>query len=204
MECASFLQSLGSSVTLMTRSPPLQRLDTQMVSMVLDDMQDAGLQLLLGGLTTNLARTSDGSIKVTWVDEAEVEASDIFDTVLYAIGRDVDIDHLCLNHLGVETTKAGKIVVSPKTDRTSVDSIYAIGDCASGVPELAPVAQKSGKLLARRLFGKSGEDSVVDLENIPTCLFTTLEYGCVGMSEEKAAGVHGLKNIQVCKIIFIF
>jgi len=36
-------------------------------------------------------------------------------------------------------------------ERSSIDHIYAVGDVLEGVPELMPVAQKSGRLLARRI-----------------------------------------------------
>lgn len=36
-------------------------------------------------------------------------------------------------------------------ERSSVDNIYAIGDVLEGVPELMPVAQKGGKLIAHRI-----------------------------------------------------
>ena len=47
-----------------------------------------------------------------------------------------------------------------------MDHIYAVGDCVQGVPELMPVAQKSGKLLAHRLSlrkaGVAKEDWIME------------------------------------------
>jgi thioredoxin reductase (NADPH) len=51
------------------------------------------------------------------------------------------------------------------------------------VPELTPVAIRSGVLLARRLAGTSNEK--MNYKSIPTTIFTPIEYGTVGLSEEE-------------------
>jgi thioredoxin reductase (NADPH) len=65
-----------------------------------------------------------------------------------------------------------------------VSHIHAIGDCKDGVMELTPSAIKAGKLLAKRLFGNATE--LMDYVNIPTTVFTPLEYGCCGLTEVEA------------------
>lgn len=76
----------------------------------------------------------------------------------------------------------GKIVA--ETEQTNVGNIYAVGDVLDGRPELTPVAIHAGRLLARRLFG--GASQLMDYDNVATTVFTPLEYGCVGLSEEQA------------------
>jgi pyruvate/2-oxoglutarate dehydrogenase complex dihydrolipoamide dehydrogenase (E3) component len=61
--------------------------------------------------------------------------------------------------------------------------------------ELAPVAVKAGVRLARRLYG--GGTLQMDYDAVPTTVFTPLEYGCVGYSEEAAAAKYGEDNIEV-------
>ena len=109
-----------------------------------------------------------------------------FDTVLLAIGRSPETRAMGLDKLGVKLAKSGKIVVDDY-ERSSVDYIYSIGDCAEGRPELTPPAIMAGKLLARRLFGT--EKKPMDYDSIATTVFTPLEYGCVGLTEEKATEV---------------
>lgn len=53
-----------------------------------------------------------------------------------------------------------------------------------GKLELTPVAIKAGKLLSYRLF--AGAREKMDYVNVPTTVFTPLEYGCCGLSEEDA------------------
>lgn len=47
----------------------------------------------------------------------------------------------------------------------------------------------------KRLYG--GSNVLVDYGNIPTTVFTPLEYGCVGFSEEDALAEFGEDQIEV-------
>uniref|UniRef100_A0A673MX62 Pyridine nucleotide-disulphide oxidoreductase dimerisation domain-containing protein n=1 Tax=Sinocyclocheilus rhinocerous TaxID=307959 RepID=A0A673MX62_9TELE len=58
--------------------------------------------------------------------------------------------------------------------------------------KLTPTAIKAGRLLARRLVGHSTE--LMNYENV---MFTPLEYGCVGLSEEEAERRHDKDQIEV-------
>jgi len=60
---------------------------------------------------------------------------------------------LKVENAGVKyNNKSNKIIGRPnEKERTNADHIYAVGDIVEGVPELMPVAQKSGKLLAHRI-----------------------------------------------------
>lgn len=66
---------------------------------------------------------------------------------------------------------------------------------AQGKPELTPVAIQAGKLLASRLFNNA--KTLMDYDNVATTVFTPLEYGCVGLSEEIAIKRFGEDNIEV-------
>ena len=90
--------------------------------------------------------------------------------------------------------KNGK-VLHDEAERTNVDSIYAIGDVLDDKPELTPVAIQAGKLLARRLCG--ADDVLTDYVNVCTTVFTPLEYGCCGLSEEDAIQQYGEEDIEV-------
>lgn len=79
-------------------------------------------------------------------------------------------------------------------EETPVPNIYAIGDVIYGKLELTPVAIKAGKLLAYRLFG--GKTEKMDYVNVPTTVFTPLEYGSCGLSEEDAKKQYGEENIS--------
>lgn len=43
-----------------------------------------------------------------------------------------------------------------------------------------------------------------DYENVPTTVFTPLEYGACGLSEEKAVETFGEENIEVSYILYAY
>lgn len=63
-----------------------------------------------------------------------------------------------------------------------MDNIYAIGDCVEGRLELTPTAIMCGRRLVQRLYS-DGKD-FMDYADVATTVFTPLEYGFVGMTEE--------------------
>lgn len=73
------------------------------------------------------------------------------------------------------------------------------------VPELMPVAQKSGKLLAHRihdrLINQKSEQEILkkstDYSFIPTTVFSPTEYSFVGLNEQEAIKQYGEDNIEV-------
>ncbi|CDW52874.1 Pyr redox dim and Pyr redox and Pyr redox 2 domai n containing protein [Trichuris trichiura] len=137
---------------------------------------------------------------------------DTYNTVLLAIGRDALTDSLNLDTLGVkrnekfvdinlffvkgiEWFRNKKVICRPNEQSVSVPYVYAIGDVLDGGLELTPVAIKAGKMLARRMFGAS--PYLCDYQNVPTTVFTPLEYGSCGLAEEKAIEKYGKENIEV-------
>jgi len=96
---------------------------------------------------------------------------------MFAIGRRAEVESMNLHQVGIKTTANGKIICGDD-DKTSLDNVFAIGDVAQGRLELTPTAIMAGRLLARRLFNH--EKKLMDYINLPTTVFTPLEYGCVG------------------------
>ena len=67
--------------------------------------------------------------------------------------------------------------------------MHALGDVTTTGYELTPVAIAAGRLLSDRLF--AGKKKLMDYVNVPTTVFTPLEYGAVGLSEEDAVAKFG-------------
>ena len=191
LETAGFLSGLGFDTTVMIRSIPLREFDQQMAALVVNSLESlCGTRVLRGVVPQSLQRQNDGRVLVTWSQGGAEE----FDTVIFATGRKPATGSLSLHNAGVSCDDHGYVVVN-SNDQTSCDNIFAIGDCAQGVPELTPVAVQAGQLLARRLFG--GATDLMDYSCVPTTVFTPLEYACVGLSEEQAVDQFGPDAIEV-------
>jgi len=178
LECAGFLAGIGLDATVMVRSILLRGFDQQIANMIGDHMENHGVKFIRGVVPQKLTKQADGTIKVEWDG-----GSDTYDTVLCAIGRYADSDKLQLGAAGVTCiAKNGKL--NCEFEQTNVPHIYALGDVLNGKPELTPVAIQAGMLLADRLFNSATE--AMDYERIATTVFTPLEYGVIGLSEEDA------------------
>ncbi|NXG33558.1 TRXR2 reductase, partial [Dromaius novaehollandiae] len=201
LECAGFLTGIGLDTTVMMRSIPLRGFDQvstkhQMSSLVTEHMESYGTKFLKKCIPTKVEKLENNKLQVTWRNtDLGTEETDSFDTVMWAVGRVPDTKTLNLETVGVKTnSETGKIIVDA-SEATSVPHVYAVGDITEGRPELTPTAIAAGKLLARRLFGQSSE--LMDYDSVPTTVFTPLEYGCVGLSEEEAVQCYGSDNIEV-------
>jgi len=127
-------------------------------------------------------------------NETGEESSDEFDTVMMAIGREPCTRGIGFDNVNVELAKNGKVIVNDK-EETNVENIYAIGDILLNRLELTPVAIQAGRYLARRIYG--GSDELMDYVNVPTTVFTPLEYSATGYSEEAALEKFGEHSIEV-------
>ncbi|XP_030061586.1 thioredoxin reductase 3 isoform X2 [Microcaecilia unicolor] len=204
LECAGFLAGLGLEVTVMVRSILLRGFDQEMAERAGAYMENHGVKFIRKFVPTLIERLKEGTpgtLKVTARStETEETIEGEYNTVLIAIGRDACTKTIGLEKIGVNINpKNGKIPVNDK-EETNIPHIYAIGDILDGKLELTPVAIQAGRLLARRLYG--GSSVKCDYINVPTTVFTPLEYGCCGLSEERAIELCGKENIEVYHTLF--
>lgn len=198
LECAGFLAALGCDTTVMVRSILLRGFDQQMSVKIGDYMEEHGVNMIRECVPSSIERIEEGApgkVKVLGKYKDGTEFVDEFNTVIYAIGRDACTNKIGLDKVGVKLNpKNGKILHDEK-EQTNVPNIYAIGDVLDDKPELTPMAIQSGRLLAKRLCGVS--ETLTDYVNVCTTVFTPLEYGCCGLSEEEAIEKFGEEDLEV-------
>uniref|UniRef100_A0A8C6Y2J9 Thioredoxin reductase 1, cytoplasmic n=1 Tax=Naja naja TaxID=35670 RepID=A0A8C6Y2J9_NAJNA len=199
LECAGFLAGLGLDVTVMVRSILLRGFDQDMANKIGEHMEEHGVKFIRKYVPTKIEQIKQGTPGLLKVTAQATENSEIiegeYNTVLLAIGRDACTKKIGLQKVGVRINEnTGKIPVNDK-EQTNVPYIYAIGDVLEGKPELTPVAIQAGRLLVRRLY--NGAFTRCDYINVPTTVFTPLEYGACGYSEEKAIERFGNNRIEV-------
>lgn len=199
LECAGFLAGVGLDVTVLVRSILLRGFDQQMAEKIGNDLENHGVQIQRPAVPTKIELVEEGTPRKLRVHykflETGEETSIECNTVMFAIGREPCTKGIGLENVGVKLhPKSGKVIAGDN-EQSSVSNIYAIGDILEGKLELTPVAIHAGKLLARRLFGGSNE--LCDYVNVATTVFTPLEYGCIGLSEEDAIAKYGDDNIEV-------
>ena len=103
------------------------------------------------------------------------------DCVLVSIGRKPNTEGLGLENIGLETNDRGQIETDHEF-RTSVDSIWAIGDVIPG-PMLAHKAEDEGIACAENIAGQTG---IINHDVIPSVVYTWPEIAGVGLTTEEA------------------
>lgn len=199
LECAGFLHGLGYDTTVMVRSILLRGFDQEMANKVGDYMEQSGVKFLKGYNLVKFEKIEEeGSsfkVRVSYKNAEDKIESDVYDSVVLAVGRKPIIEDVAVQNAGVNLEQKTGFVITNDADRTNVDNVYCIGDLAHGKPELTPVAIQAGRLLAGRLF--AGAQKKCDYENVATTVFTPLEYGACGLSEERAIEKFGVENVEV-------
>jgi len=207
LECAGFLKGIGLDVTVMVRSILLRGFDQQMANNIGDYMEKHEIKFIRNSVPTEIVKikdpvpgTSHGEYIVKYKNSNGETFEETYNTIVLAVGRDACTDGLNLDKAGVKVNPKNKKVMTT-FEQSNVDHIYAIGDVIEETTandraiELTPVAIQAGKLLASRIFGNS--DVKMDYHNIATTVFTPLEYGAIGYSEEEAIAKFGEENIEV-------
>jgi len=195
LECAGFLNGLGLDVSVMVRSILLRGFDQEFAEKIGEYMAEEGVKFHRPCVPKKIELISEEPrlLRVTGVCNDGTEVVEECQTVLFAIGRKPCTDEIGLDKVGVALEKNGKIPVV--NEQTNIPNIYAVGDILSKKLELTPVAIEAGLLLVNRLYNNSTQQC--DYVNVPTTIFTPLEYGCVGLSEEEAVKQYGEENLEV-------
>ena len=196
LETAGFLTALGFDTAVAIRSIPLRGFDQEVAEKIVKYMGEHGTRFLRDSQPTTFEKQEDGKIKVTFENTMFGNTfEETFDTVVCAVGRDAVTEGLDLPAAGVEfNPKNGKIACVD--EQTNVDNIYAIGDVLDTRQELTPVAIKAGVRLMRRVFADTPYKEKMNYDLVPTTVFTPLEYGTIGMSEELAVETYGADNVE--------
>ncbi|XP_041347588.1 thioredoxin reductase 1, cytoplasmic-like [Gigantopelta aegis] len=203
LECAGFLAGLGLDVTVMVRSILLRGFDQQMAEKIGDAMAMHKVNFIRGAVPCKIEKLEDGEPGKYRVTSKRTDGRMItgeYNTILYAIGRDPCTSGIGLETVGVKINpKNGRVIVDDH-ERTSVPHIYAVGDILDARLQLTPVAIQAGRLLVQRLY--SGSTTLCDYINVPTTVFTPVEYGSIGYSEEAAIEKFGIDNLEVYHTTF--
>jgi len=193
LEFAGVFNALGSQVTVVNRSDKILRgYDHDLTGRLLPVMQARGIEFGFNRPISKVEKQANGSLLVH-AGEGEPIAADV---VMVATGRRPKTDGLGLENAGIALGAGGEVPVD-EFNKTSCDSIYAVGDVTDRV-QLTPVAIREGHAFADTVFGKAPRTTAYD--NIPSAVFTQPPIAAVGLTEEQARLVHG--DVKVFKSDF--
>lgn len=183
VEFAGIFNGFGAKTHLVYRADlPLRGFDDDIRKAYAEAAAGRGIILHPGASISRV--DGDDETKIITLDNGEVIHAD---TLMAATGRKPNTAGLGLAEAGIGLDKAGAIEVNDAR-QTAVPSIYAIGDVTNRI-NLTPVATAEGHALADTLYG--GRPREVDLNDVPTAVFSQPPIATVGLAEADAREAYG-------------
>uniref|UniRef100_A0A0C9S687 Glutathione reductase n=1 Tax=Wollemia nobilis TaxID=56998 RepID=A0A0C9S687_9CONI len=184
LEFASIFNGLCSDVHVFLRQKKVLRgFDEEIRDFVAEQMALRGVEFHFEESPDAIEKAADGLLTL----KTTKEIVNGFSHIMFATGRAPNTKNLGLEENGVKLTKNGAIEVD-EYSRTSVESIWAVGDVTNRV-NLTPVAIMEGGAFAKSVFGN--QPTKPDHRNIPSAVFTQPAIASVGLSEQQAIDQDG-------------
>lgn len=175
-EYSSFFAALGVRVIMLDKKERLlPYLDIEIGCHLQVGLREFGLQFIPHKMPDKIYRQGNHGI-VQCTDGSIFEA----DVVLYALGREANVEGLEIKKAELNLNKNGYISVN-ENFQTTQNHIYAAGDVI-GYPSLASTSMEQGRLAARHAFDVSTHPFPVFF---PIGIYTIPEISCCGKNESE-------------------
>ena len=179
VEFASVFNALGCEVTIIEAAPRiLPTLDREIA-------QNLGMILKKRGITIHTGCTveritqCDGNLCCHFAAKSRAQEATAAG-VLVSVGRKANIDGLFGEDLNVGQQRG---ILVDGHNETSEKGVYAIGDVIAGSIQLAHAAAAQA---LNTVAAMAGEAPPVNIEAIPSCIFTSPEIASVGITAQQA------------------
>lgn len=178
VEFAGIFNRAGSKVTMLLRGDTVLRgFDDDVRAALTAELRKRGIELLCDVELQDIERRGETLSVMTrmgGIHEAEA--------VLCATGRVPNTRGMGLEEAGVKLDARGAVVVDALS-RSSVEGVYAVGDCTDRLA-LTPVAIAEGRALVETLFNNN--PTAFDHQNVPSAVFGQPPVAAVGYTERDA------------------
>jgi NAD(P) transhydrogenase len=178
VEYTCMFSALGVRVTLVEKRPRLLEFaDQEIVEALSYHLRDSRVTMRLHEEVESVEELADGAVVANLESKKRISG----DALLYAVGRQGNVDELNLAAAGIEADARGRIPVD-KDFRTKVPHIFAVGDVI-GFPSLASVSMEQGRIAVERAFGDEAVQSNPSF--YPYGIYTIPEISFIGKTEEQ-------------------
>src|ERR1700761_5024913 len=178
VEYCCMFAALGVRVTLIERRPRLLEFaDQEIVEALSYHLRDARVTMRLNEEVESVEESEGNSVVANLESKKKLQG----DALLYAVGRQGNVDELNLAAAGIEADSRGRIPVD-KDFRTKCPTIFAGGDVI-GFPSLASVSMEQGRIAAARAFGDN--EIISNPSFYPYGIYTIPEISFIGKTEEQ-------------------
>jgi NAD(P) transhydrogenase len=172
---------LGVRVTLIEkRNRLLEFADQEIIEALSYHLRDSRVTMRLGEEVESVEEPTPGTVVANLMSKKKVSG----EALLYAVGRQGNVDELNLAAAGLEADSRGRIAVDEHY-QTKVPHIFAAGDVV-GFPSLASVSMEQGRIAAARAFDDHAATSNPSF--YPYGIYTIPEISFIGKTEEQLTG----------------
>jgi NAD(P) transhydrogenase len=176
VEYTCMFATLGVRVILIEKRPRLLEFaDSEMVEALSYHLRDSRVTMRLNEEVESVQEVA-GGVVANMQSKKKISG----DALLYAVGRQGNVDELNLAAAGIEADSRGRIKVDDDF-RTSQPNIFAVGDVI-GFPSLASVSMEQGRVAAGRAFGVPLVSKPL---YYPYGIYTIPEISFIGKTEEQ-------------------
>lgn len=187
-EFATIYQELGKQVTIIEYMDRiLPNMDREVSTTLAQSLKKKGVAVLSKAKVMDIKEEGE-QVAVTYAVGEKTETIR-GDRVLIATGRKAFTENLLD---GIDLNKQGGAIEVNQNFETSVAGIYAVGDVVVG-PQLAHVASAQGMIAVEHMNCSSancsnaiGKEPSIDLNVIPSCIYTSPEIATTGLTKEDA------------------
>ncbi|HKE34134.1 MAG TPA: Si-specific NAD(P)(+) transhydrogenase [Candidatus Acidoferrum sp.] len=177
VEYTCMFATLGVRVTLIEKRPRLLEFaDQEMVEALCYHLRDRRVTLRLNEEVESVEETPEHSVVANLKSKKKISGA----ALLYAVGRQGNVDELNLAAAGLEADSRGRIPVNEEY-RTKQSPIFAVGDVI-GFPSLGSVSMEQGRIAAAKAFGMSVHSNPA---TYPYGIYTIPEISFIGKTEEQ-------------------
>ncbi len=177
VEYTCMFATLGVRVILVERRPRLLEFaDAEIVEALSYHLRDNRVTLRLNEEVSSVEENGEGTVVANLESKKKLSG----DALLFAVGRQGNIDELDLAKAGIEADERGRIKVD-EFFRTTQPHIFAVGDVI-GFPSLASVSMEQGRIAAARAYGKPVHSNPAAY---PYGIYTIPEISFIGKTEEQ-------------------
>ncbi len=179
VEYTCMFATLGVRVILVEKraaSAAQEFADSEIVEALSYHLRDIRVTMRLNEEVSSVEDLPDGSV----VANLESKKKIVGDALLYAVGRQGNVDDLNLAAAGLEADARGRIQVD-QNYRTKQPHICAVGDVI-GFPSLASVSMEQGRIAAARSCGMTVHSNPA---TYPYGIYTIPEISFIGKNDEQ-------------------
>lgn len=174
VEFATLFNALGVNVTLVQRSKQiLSGTEKDMARTLERHLKKEGINIIT---STKLKSVTEDGVLIEHRGKEKLIKGDKY---LVSLGVKANLDHV--ENLDLELDEKGFLKTNDRLE-TNIQGVYGIGDL-NGKFALAHVASAEGIIAAENIMG---QDSKINYDIVPACVYTFPELASVGMTDEEA------------------